>query len=53
MAKTDYNRLIHLPVRDDLARMKYIAEANVKEAYDSYLERIVQEIANIIPREAL
>lgn len=48
----DYQKLISLPIRDDLARMKYIEEENIKETYDKYKKRISQEIADIIPREA-
>ena len=47
----DYQRLISLPIRDDLARMKYIPEDDVKQSYDDFLERIHTEISACVPRE--
>ncbi len=49
--KAEYKRLIALPIRHDLARMKYIEEDKIKEAYETYAHRITSEISDIIPLE--
>lgn len=49
--KVNYKKLVSLPIRNDLARMKYIEEENIKKSYEDYSSRISSEIADIIPRE--
>ncbi len=50
-AKADYHKLIALPIRNKLARMKYIAEEDIAEVYQEYINDINKEISDIIPRE--
>ena len=50
-ANANYRQLISLPIRDDLARMKYVAEENIEKVYRQYMERISSEVSECIPRE--
>ena len=47
----DYNRIIKLPIRDELARMKYIPEEEIEQSYQELIGRVHSEIADSIPRE--
>lgn len=49
--KVNYNKLISLPIRSDLARMKYIPEDQIEATYQTYLSRVSTEIACCISRE--
>ncbi|HHT24981.1 MAG TPA: V-type ATP synthase subunit A [Clostridiaceae bacterium] len=47
----DYNQIITLPVRDELARMKYIPEEKIEQSYQELIGRVHSEITDSIPRE--
>ncbi|NLJ70369.1 MAG: V-type ATP synthase subunit A [Clostridiaceae bacterium] len=47
----DYNKIITLPIRDELARMKYIPEEKIEQSYQEFIKRVNSEIADSIPRE--
>lgn len=49
--RADFDKLIELPVREQIARMKFVPEDHMENRYEHLLDTLMSQIAALIPQE--